>query len=44
MGCDLLHDRPVLSSGRTAHDKQNSNCLDCNQNLAMSLRVAQNQD
>jgi len=25
--CDLLHDRPVLSSGRTPHDKQNSTVL-----------------
>jgi len=28
--CDLLHDRSVLSIGRTPTDKQN-NCLDHNQ-------------
>jgi len=28
---ELLHDRPVLSSERTPHDKQNRNCLDHNQ-------------
>jgi hypothetical protein len=33
--CDLLHDRPVLSIGRTPHDKQNRNCLDYSQNLVM---------
>jgi hypothetical protein len=26
--CDLLDDRPVLSTGRTTHEKQNGNCLD----------------
>jgi hypothetical protein len=31
-GCDL-YDRPVLSTGRTPHNKQNRNCFDCNQNL-----------
>jgi len=31
--CDLLHDRPVLSTGRMPHDKQNRICLDCNRNL-----------
>jgi len=25
--CGLLYDRPILSSGRTPHDKQNRNCL-----------------
>jgi len=34
--CDLLHDRPVLSTGRTPHVKQNRNCLDYSQNLVMS--------
>jgi hypothetical protein len=36
--CDLLQDRPVLSAGKTPHDKQNLNCLDYNQNLVMSPR------
>jgi len=26
--CDLTCDRPVLSSGRTPHDKENRNCPD----------------
>jgi len=34
--CDLLQDRPVLSTGRTPHDKQNRKGLDYNQNLVMS--------
>jgi hypothetical protein len=34
--CDLLHDRSVLSTDRTLHDKQNSNCIDYDQNLIMS--------
>jgi len=34
--CDLLHDRPVLSTGRTPHEKQNRNCLDYDQNPVMS--------
>jgi hypothetical protein len=34
--CDLLHDRPVLSMGRTPHDKQNCNCLDYSHHLAVS--------
>jgi len=42
--CDLLCDRPVLSSGRMPHDKQNCKCLDYNQNLVMSLYRAQCQD
>jgi hypothetical protein len=42
--CDLLHDRPVFPSGRTPHDKQNHNCLDCNQTLVMSPKEAQQQD
>jgi hypothetical protein len=33
--CELLHDRPVLSTGRTPHDKQNRNCFDYNQNLVV---------
>jgi hypothetical protein len=32
----VLHDRPILSTGRMPHDKQNHNCLDYNQNLVMS--------
>jgi hypothetical protein len=40
MNCDLLHNRPLLLTGRTPHDKQNRNCL----NLVMSLRGAQIQD
>jgi hypothetical protein len=42
--CDLLHDRPVLSAGRTPNDEQSLNCLDYNQNLVMSPRGAQRQD
>jgi hypothetical protein len=42
--CDLLHDRPVFSTGRTPHDKQSHNCLHYNQNLVMSPREAQSQD
>jgi hypothetical protein len=42
--CDLLHDRPFLSTGRTPHDKQNRNCLDYSQNLFMSPGGAQRQD
>jgi len=42
--CDLLQDRPVLSTGRTPHDKQNRSCLDYNQNLVISPRGAQRQD
>jgi len=34
--CDLLHDRPVLSTGRTPCDKQNRNSLDYSQNLVTS--------
>jgi hypothetical protein len=34
--CDLLQDRPLLSTGRTSHGKQNRNCLDYSQNLVMS--------
>jgi hypothetical protein len=41
---DLLQDRPVLSTGKTPHDKQNRNCLEYNQNLVMSPRGAQRQD
>jgi hypothetical protein len=26
--CDLLEDRPVLSTGRKPHGKENRNCLD----------------
>jgi hypothetical protein len=35
-GCRLLHDKPVLLTGRIPHDKHNRNCLDYNLNLAMS--------
>jgi len=35
---DLLHDRPVLSTGRTPNDKQNHNHLDYNQNLIIITR------
>jgi len=34
--CDLSHDRPVLSTGRTPPDKQDRKCLDYNQNLIAS--------
>jgi hypothetical protein len=37
--CDLLHDRPVLSTGRTPHDKQNRTCL-----VVMSPGGVQRQD
>jgi len=42
--CHLLHDRPILSTGRPPHDKQNSNCLDYNPNLVMSPGGARRQD
>jgi hypothetical protein len=42
--CDLLQDRPAPSTGRTPHDKQNRNCLDCNQNLLMSPGGARSQE
>jgi hypothetical protein len=42
--CDLLQDRPVLSSGKMPHDRQNHNCLQYNQNLVVSPRGAQRQD
>jgi len=42
--CYLLHDRPVLSSGRTPHHKQNRNYLDYSQNLVMNPKGAQRQD
>jgi hypothetical protein len=42
--CDLLQDRPILSTDRTPHDKQNCNCPDYNQNLAMIPIAAQCQD
>jgi len=38
--CDLLWDIPVLSTGRTPHEKQNRNCIDYNENLVMSTGVA----
>jgi len=37
MDCDLLHDRPVLSTGRTPHDKKKKK-------LVTSPRGAQRQD
>jgi hypothetical protein len=36
--CDLLRERPALSTGRTPHDKQKCNCFDYSQNLIMSPR------
>jgi len=39
--CDLLHDRPILLTGRMPHNKQNCNCSDYNQNLFMSSGGAQ---
>jgi hypothetical protein len=42
--CDLVQARPVPSTGRMPHDKQNRNCLDCNKNLVMSPGGAQRQD
>jgi len=36
--CDLLQDRPVLSSERTPHDVQNRNCPYSSKNLVMSPR------
>jgi len=42
--CDLLHNKPVLSTGRTPNEKQNRNWLDYSQNLVMSPRGAQSQD
>jgi len=34
--CDLLEDRPVLSTWRMPHDKHKLNCLDYSQNLVTS--------
>jgi len=42
--CDLLHDTPVLSTGRTPHDKQNRSCHDYNQNPVMSTGGDQRQE
>jgi hypothetical protein len=42
--CDVLPNRPVLSAGRTLHDKQSCSCLDCNQNLVTNTEGAQRQD
>jgi hypothetical protein len=42
--CDLLHDRPVLSSRRTPHVRENRNCTDHSQNLVISPRGAERQD
>jgi hypothetical protein len=42
--CDLLHDGPVQSTGRTSHDKQNRNCLGYNQNQVMSFGRTPRQD
>jgi hypothetical protein len=41
---DLIHDRPIITDGRTSHDKQTHNCLDYSQNLVMSPRGAECQD
>jgi hypothetical protein len=41
--CDLLHDKSVLSSGRTPHDKKQT-VFDYNQNLVKSPGEAQRQD
>jgi hypothetical protein len=41
--CDLLHDRWVLSTGRTPHNKQNWKYLDFNQNMVMSPGGARRQ-
>jgi hypothetical protein len=38
--CDLLYDRPMLSSGKAPYEKQNRNCLDYRKNLVMSPRGA----
>jgi hypothetical protein len=43
-GRGLLHDRALLSTGRTSSDKQNRNCLDYNQNLVMSPGGVRRQD
>jgi hypothetical protein len=42
--CDLLPDRPVLSTGGTPHNKQIRSCLYQNHNLVMSPGRAQRQD
>jgi len=42
--CDLLQDRPILSSGRMLHDKHNCNWLDYSQILIMSPRGSQCQE
>jgi hypothetical protein len=41
--CDLLHDRPVLWTGRSPRDKQNCNCLDYIQSLVTSPGGARRQ-
>jgi hypothetical protein len=42
--CELVLDRPVLSTRKTAYDKQNCNYLDYNQNLVIIPLGAQCQD
>jgi hypothetical protein len=41
--CDLSHDRPGPSTGRTHHDRKNRNCLDYSQNLVVDSGGAQHQ-
>jgi len=43
MDCGLYM-TPVLSTGKSPHDKQNRSCLDYNQNVVMSPGGAQRQD
>jgi hypothetical protein len=42
--CDLLQDRPTLSTGRAPHDEQTRKCLEYNQNLVMSHGGARRQE
>jgi hypothetical protein len=42
--CDLLHDRPILSTGRASHDKQNRNCLNYSQKWVTIPGGTQRQD
>jgi hypothetical protein len=42
--CDPFHDRPVLSTGKTPHEKQNHSCLNYDQNLVMSPEGARRED
>jgi len=42
--CVLLHDRPILLTGRTPHGRNTLNCLGYNQNLVTIPGGARRQD